>query len=347
MVDTADNTGHYAQLEIYGAGLLDLEAALKPIGDVATGTPSWHGDAGLTLFSLPPAIGGLGRRLAAQGVEVASLDRLGAPFWSSPARFMHVAAWNQPQLIPEIADSADGNGRPHLGFTPGTVGIAARPGAGRSRSVVADWLGGNGAGAGGLRLLRGEDRMGVEQTPGEGLRWGALRDGSSWLGGYPAGAFGNNVRSVTAWFGRSARLKLDDRWSASISGTVAVASADLPPWAMLEVDSHVMSTWEIGLERGIRGSERWFRVSLSQPLRAETGVGTLTYLAGLKDGSPAYERAVGSLAPDGRELELAFAHDRPIGRGRGAVEIRHSFDFLHEPGGTDSRVGLAYRLNLQ
>ena len=183
--------------------------------------------------------------------------------------------------------------------------------------------------------------------PGEGYRWGVLRDGSSWLGGYPSGAFGNNVRSATAWFGRSARLKLDDQWSMSVSGTVAMASTDLPPGAMLEVDSHVMSTWEIGVEQGIRGLGRWFRVSLSQPLRAETGVGTLTYLAGLKDGSPAYERAAGSLAPDGRELELAFTHERPVGWGRGALEIEHSFDFLHEPGRTDSRIGFAFRLNLQ
>ena len=346
VVDTANNTGHYAQREIYGAGLLDLEAALKPVGDVATGTPSWHGDVALSLLILPPAIGGLGQRLAAQGVEVASLDSLGAPFWSSPARFMHVAAWAPPRLIPEIGD-AEGNGRPHLGFTPGTVGIPVKPGAGRLRGIVADWPGGNGAIAGGLRLLKGEDRMGVERAPGEGLRWGVLRDGSSWLGGYPSGAFGNNVRSATAWFGRSARLKLDDRWSVSVSGTVAVASADLAPGAMLDVDSHVMSTWEIGVEQGIRGLGRWLRVSLSQPPRAETGVGTFTYLAGLKDGLPAYERAAGSLAPDGRELQLAFTHERSIGLGRGVVEVKHSFDFLHEPGRTDSRIGLAYRLNLK
>ena len=347
VVNTADNTGHYAQREIYGAGLLDIEAALKPVGEIATGTPSWHGDAALTLLSLPPAIGGLGQRLAAQGVEVASLDSLGAPFWSSPAKFMHVAAWTPPRLTPEIGDAADGDGRPHLGFTPGTVGIPVKPGAGRSRSVVGDWLGGNGASAGGLRLLKGEDRMGVEQAPGEGFRWGVLRDGSSWLGGYPSGAFGNNVRSATAWFGRSARLRLDDHWSVSVSGTVAMSSTELPPGAMLEVDSHVMSTWEIGVEQGIRGLGRWFRVSLSQPLRAETGVGTLTYLAGLTGGSPAYERAAGSLAPDGRELALAFTHERPVGWGRGVVEIEHSSDFLHEPGRMDSRLGLAWRLNLQ
>ena len=52
-------------------------------------------------------IAGLGQRLASQGVEVASLDSLGAPFWSSPARFMSVRAWNSPLLIPSFSDPAE------------------------------------------------------------------------------------------------------------------------------------------------------------------------------------------------------------------------------------------------
>ena len=90
MVNTANNSGPYAQVEIYGAGLLDLEAALNPIGEVSTGTPAWHGPAALSVLNLPPAIGGLGQRLSEQGVEVAGVDRWGAPFWTTP-RTPHVS----------------------------------------------------------------------------------------------------------------------------------------------------------------------------------------------------------------------------------------------------------------
>ena len=115
---------------------------------------------------------------------------------------------------------------------------------------------------------------------------------------------------------------------------------------MLEVDPYAMSAWDMSVERGIRGWGAWSRLSLSQPLRAETGEGAFTYLAGLRDGAPAYDRASVSLAPEGRELELAFTHETPVGWGRGVFEAAHSLDFLHEPGRTNSRVGVAWRMGL-
>ena len=336
LVNTADNTGHYAQLEIYGAGLIDLKAALQPVGGTSTGTSSWHSDAAMTMLSLPPAIGGLGQRLAAQGVEVASLDSWGAPFWSSPVRFMSVQSWTQPRLTPSFADPAGHNGEFHLGFTPGTVAVPAR--------AIARI---DGAVAGTLRLLKGDGRIGVEQAPVAGFRWGVLRDNSSWQGGFPSGAFGNTVHSSTAWLGRSARFEFDRSWAVSLSGTLALVQVELPSGAMLDVEPHLMSTWGIAVEQGVRGVGKWSRLSLTQPLRAETGKGTLTYLAGLKNGAPAYDRASAPLAPQGREVVLSFTHETPVGLGRAVIRVGHSFNFLHQRGRSDSNIGLAYRVNLR
>ena len=347
LVNTADNTGHYAQLEIYGAGLIDLRAALQPVGKLATGTPSWHGDTAMTMLSLPPAISGLGRRLADQGVEVASLDSWGAPFWSSPVQFMSVQPWNSPRLTPTFAEPAEHSGQPHLGFTPGTVAIPVRAVTRMPSRPTSNWRDKDGTRLAAVRLLKGEGRIGIEQAPIDGFRWGVLRDNSSWLGGYPSGAFGNSVDSSTAWFGRTARFKLDRLWTLNFSGTFALAHVDLPSGAMLEVDPHLMSTWDIAVERGVRGVGKWSRLSLTQPLRAEMGSGTMTYLAGLKNGAPAYDSATAPLAPQGREVELAFTHETPVGSGRAVLRIAHSFNFLHQPGRTDSSVGIAYRVNLR
>ena len=347
LVNTADNSGHYAQLEVYGAGLIDLEAALRPVGGTSTGTPARHGDAVLTVLGLPPAIGELGQRLAAQGVEVASLDSLGAPFWSSPARFMRVVPWGPPRLGSTRDQFAHFGGEPHLGFTPGTIAIPPSRFIGTSPRSLTDWHKGSGRTGNTVHLLKGMGRFGIEQAPAHGFRWGVLRDRSSWLGGYASGAFGKFVGSTTTWFGRSARFELNGSWSVKLTGTLALADADLAPGAMLEVDSYLMSTWGVGIERGIRGSGRWSRISLSQPLRAETGTGTFTYLSGLTDGAPTYERATVSLAPAGREVTLAFAHERPIGGGRAIVAIARSFEYLHHAGLSDTRVDFAYQLDLR
>ena len=361
VVNTANNRGHYAQMEIYGAGLLDIEAALQPVGETTTGTPSQHDAAGLTSLSLPPAFGNLGRRLRTLGVEVASLDSLGAPFWSSPERFMN-AVPIPPNLVPAVSLSRDvQGGYPHLGFTPGTIaspfGLSARTslvtaaalGTGlperATRLLQNQWRHQSGTSASEFQLLMGKDKFGVEKTPIDGLRWGVLRDTASWLGGYSSGAFGIDVGSVTTWVGRSTRIELSDSWALSASGTLVLGSAFLRPGTMLDVDPYAMSAWDIGLERGIRGWQTWSRISLSQPLRAETGKGSLTYLAGLKDGAPFYDHATVPLEPRGRELELAVTHEAPIGWGRGIVEVAYSLDFLHEPGRANTRIGFAYRLS--
>ena len=343
VVNTADNKGRYAQAEIYGAGLLDLKSALQPVGSLSTGTSAWHSDASMTLMSLPTSIGGLGARFADQGVEVASLDSLGAPFWASPARYMAVQPWNAPSLAPTFADAAAHRSALHLGFTPGTLAIPVRAAAPLSASLSAAGMGSGASPASTLRLLKGDGRIGLEQAPSAGFRWGFLTDGSSWLGGQPSGAFGNRVHSSTAWVGRNFRHGLGPSWTATLSGTLALTQVDLPSGSMLDVEPYLMSTWEFGLERGIRGEGHWFRLSLKQPLRAESGKGTLTYLAGLKDGAPAYETAAASLSPRGREVELAFTHEMPIGPGRAALKLARSFDFLHQKGGSASSIGLAYR----
>ena len=113
---------------------------------------------------------------------------------------------------------------------------------------------------------------------------------------------------------------------------------------MLSIDAHALSTWDVGFERGERGHGTWSRIALSQPLRAESGAATFTYLAGLEDGAPAYDSETLSLAPEGRELELAITHEAPIGLGRGVIEAAHTWDAGHDPGETRWRIGVAYRL---
>ncbi len=324
VVNTADNDGRYAQWEIYGAGLLDLEAALLPVGTTVTGTPAVDAEAASTAIYLPLSVGSFGGRLASTGIEVVSLDSLGAPFWSSPKRFIRRTS-NLSARIPVFADPEEQGGwKPHLGFTPGTFSTAA--------------------GRNGLNFLVGENRVGLERVPSEGMRWGVLMDGASWHGGRVSGAFGNQIRSATAWVGRTGQLQLNDVWSLRGSATLAVGRASLQSERMLRIEPYAMSAWDVGIERGDRGRGTWSRLSVAQPVRTEAGTGTLTYLSGLQQGKRVYNRARVSLVPEGREIELALTHETPIGRGRGVVEVAHSWEAAHDTGRSVSRIGVAYRL---
>lgn len=319
VVNTANNEGRYAQSEIYGAGLLDLEAALQPVGGLYTGTPSVDAATTSTVVGVPAAMGSFAGRLSAQGVEVASLDSMGAPFWASPEQFVHTV--HERSTIPAFAEP---EWTPHLGFTPG---VAA------------------GAAGHGVRMLAGDNRIGVERAPRQGFRWGILGDSASWMDGRSSGAFGDRVQFMTGWVGRNERIELNGNWSLDAQATVGLGRVFYRSGAMLDVDTHLLSAWAIGAERGQRGSGAWSRLSLSQPLRAESGKGTLTYLSGLEDGAPVYASATVPLAPRGRELELTLTHEVPIASGRWVVEAAHSWNAAHEPGQTHARVGAAYRVS--
>ena len=324
LVNTANNQGRYAQMEIYGAGLLDLQAALRPVGRTRTGTAVLTASSATTNLRVPAAFGDIADRIG--NVEVASLDTLGAPFWA-PA-----AAYLRPFRVPMVGDSRlpkpwrglnRDSRRTHLGFTPGTL---ASP-------VLSN----------GLHMLAGPGRAGVERTSdGEGLHWGMLADTASWMGEAPSGGFGNTTRSVITWIGRDWRFDLGDGWSFDVAGTLALGKTYFDTGAMLKVERSVMSTWNIDVVHTAK--EGRSRLRLSQPLRAESGKGTFTYLAGLAEGRPAYEQVRFPLAPDGRELELSFTHQVPLGKGTGVLELAHAIDADHVLGQSRSRMGIAYRL---
>ena len=77
MLDTADRSGRYADLETYGAGHLDLEAALSPVGTLSLGQSA----RGLYDSSLqvPAIFGSITNRV--EGLELTAFDEQNFPFW--------------------------------------------------------------------------------------------------------------------------------------------------------------------------------------------------------------------------------------------------------------------------
>ena len=144
-----------------------------------------------------------------------------------------------------------------------------------------------------------------------------LSDSASWQGGHAFGAFGKDVEAITTWVGHSARFHLGATWTVNASATLGLGHAELEPGAMFDPGPYAISSRDIGLERGGRGRLAWWRVALSQPVRAETGRGSFTYLARLEGGRPVCERATIPLEPDGRELEVRSAMKRRSAEGEG------------------------------
>ena len=97
MLDTADRSGRYADLEIYGAGHLDLEAALTPVGTLNAGQSVQA--LSRTTLQVPAAFGSVAGRIA--DIELAAFDEQNFPFWVPLSALVSTPAVNRSP-IPEI-----------------------------------------------------------------------------------------------------------------------------------------------------------------------------------------------------------------------------------------------------
>ena len=82
LLTTADKTGRYADSAVYGQGLLDLDAATRPVGPLRTSLSSDPASRPLAGTGLDLAGGAFGSRLpeALAGAAAVGFDRLDAPF---------------------------------------------------------------------------------------------------------------------------------------------------------------------------------------------------------------------------------------------------------------------------
>ncbi|MYD99237.1 MAG: S8 family serine peptidase, partial [Gammaproteobacteria bacterium] len=148
MLDTADRSGSYADLETYGAGHLDLAAALSPVGALTAG--QLQSALGATVLQTPAAFGAVDQRAA--GIEIAAFDSQDFPFWSpvssfvvanpegkspiplfeSDGRAVLPSADLTPRRMQWVATGTDASERPAwiAGYGPSALSVARLPGTG-------------------------------------------------------------------------------------------------------------------------------------------------------------------------------------------------------------------------
>ena len=311
MLDTADRSGVYADASVYGAGHLDLEAALAPVGALTTGVS--RAPVRTSTLRAPAAFGDLGAR--AGGLALAALDADDFPFWVPLSALVGSSAAAPspiPAPSPGTAPPAPGldafgahwmalgaPGAPwRAGFAPGLASLAARPGAGVSHGV-------------------------------------ALEHGR-YLSGRASGAFGGGLRAGTLWTSRALSRPLGRGLTFDARAMLALGLPRYDAGALFAASPSLLSAFSVALSRGAS------TVSLSQPLRAETGTGVFRLPSGVSGAPPVAHRV--RLAPRARALTAVFRHQLPAFGGALAFEASSTFDAGHVPGAHHRALGLAWRV---
>ena len=218
VINTANNRGHYSDSRIYGAGVLDLDAATAPVGEVSTGTASLRAAIHRTRLATPPAWGRVGRHLA--GREVAGFDAWNAPFWQPAASLF--ATVPAPQAILPVPGWDEGFEQRALLSHLRWFGAGRE---GREDRGLRMTLWGDGVHAAGFRADfpgRGfaaetdYHAFGFSGEVRERLRLGLIVETQTNQGARPAGAFGAAANSKLVWLAR------EHAWPLSRAGGVAL-----------------------------------------------------------------------------------------------------------------------------
>lgn len=335
MVNTADDSGVYADASIYGAGKLDLEAALRPVGASMTGRTGALAPLDASVLQAPSAWGNLAGRLGV--LEIAAFDDWNAPFWSPLAERVSAApsSFTPPDPQDGKWDRPEASALAYLTWTAAPNLDAGQLGA--------DW--GVAFGSSERGIL---DSFALSARPRKGspMRFGLVWDGGSVQGAKPSGAFGDAVTSQMVFASREHRKAFGDGpFAVEGSWTVLAGRADYASGSMISAGSGLYTAGTVGLVHQPSEHAPETRFAVSQPLRAESGTGTLTF---------PYDRTLGgewlyrserfSLAPDARELRFSLRQDRAFAGGSLAVEVGHAVDVGHRAGKEMTFGGVGYRL---
>ena len=330
---TADKTGLFADSAIYGQGLVDLDAATSPVGDLRvalTGTASTLLND--TQANLGPAFGdSLSQGLAGQ--EIATFDNLGAPFFLSLSTLYRTRALATPAALyrpgftgpgapVEFIDNGLGGHSTHLSLAGNIIAVNVPHKRFSLRTYAS---------------LTQPDKPSVV---GADLAWkmpfiplslrvGSLFEQGSVLGTRPYGAWGDvntaiNYLSLTGHVTRHG-------WSLNADLQLGYAVPSLQSAGMIDhISPLVTSTFDISATRQLAGKHH-IRLSVSQPLRIESGNATLTVPTGRrKNGTVMMQQLRTGLTPSGRQIDLATRLRGAFRRINYDLAAAYSLDPVHQ-----------------
>ena len=361
---TADKTGAYADSVIYGQGSMDLGAATSPVGVLEFPEGGSVGQNGFSLLSTrfqPGAAFGDGLQQSLATQQIMALDDLGAPFWYRLGRFAPAAnglpltvrlrgflapepGWDSPAGATAMARGqagSEGDGAPvtlHIARLESTAEVRGSHLALAEGGVKATL-----AGQGGLSAAAFTTKGDPGQKPavGAALSWrraglplgvraGWIGERETLLGSVGEGAFGD-LAGDTAFVGVDASTGLG-RWRIGANAELGMVAPAARGGLVTRVSSLATSAFALHATRALAGAGA-LRLSVSQPLRVESGRASLTVPAGrTKAGAVLYDAVPAELAPSGRQMDIAGQWRRPLAKG----ELRLGAVYSHRPGHSET-----------
>ena len=365
---TSDKTGIYSDQAIYGQGLMDLGAAVTPVGNTRVTMGNQVGGSGplmqATRLRLGGAFGdGLSRSLA--GHEIAAFDTLGSPFWfdlsslaggyvastSSPMqRLNDLMTYNKETRHPWARHNArtalDLYGNPfhqhswQLGFYERPVAAESSVFNLAEHAAAFTYKAQNGlettlfttAGLVGNHTPETGAMLAWRPSEAFGLRAGWLGERKAMLGSRADGAFGAlSANSFVTGFETGTEFK---GWHLAADAEVGVVTSDTRGGVLTGLSEVYTSAFSLRAHRSLTSQDE-ITFSVSQPPRIEHGSAGFTVPVGrTKDGAVLHESISASLVPSGRQIDVSARWQREDTLGG---EFRTEVTASRHPGHMDEK----------
>ncbi len=336
---TATDLGAPGTDPIYGRGLVNVDKAMKPIGQVAT--PAYGGKS-VPLYgaSAGGALAGAMKKAANAGLlTVSGFDQAGRDFavdfgasLPGPRPLSLDEALGADPLVdldeargPRLAlgNAAGAVSIPHLSELPQAATLAWRLPWREGWSLTpALSVHSERASAGSLSLAR---RWGGDTELGATIS--QLHEQQTFLGTASAGVLGLG-RASTAVFGVFLRSRVAP--ATTLEASWSWGSTPAAQGSLLSTSASQSQSMRVSLSRrGWWDARDRAAVVLEQPMRVSRGSLEVQRMVGAdSQGAPVIERGSVDMRPDGRELRLGLHYQRPWGRG----SLQLAALLRHQPG---------------
>ena len=363
-----DSDKGYDNAAIYGQGLMDLGAAVSPVGDLKVTTDSGVSDAGHILRNTRLRLGsafGDGLANSLLGREIVAFDSTGGAFWfglpgltDTSASRPSAAARLRDLMAPRKETDRPAARGTRLALTPYAsavdqggwrFGLYESPATAESsllnlaeNAVTLAFRAQNGLEATaftttGLAHQQTAETGAVlawrpEDTP-FGLRLGWLGEQETLLGSTTDGAFGRaSADSVVVGFEAATEIS---EWRLGADTEIGLIMPEMRGGVIADVSGTITSAFSLRAHRRLSDDDE-ITFSLSQPPRVEHGRASLRLPVGrTKDGAVLHESISADLVPSGRQIDLAARWHRASVLGG---EFRAEAYVSHDPGHVDAKL---------
>ena len=337
--------------EVHGMGLLDLEKATRPLGEVGIPTTS---DRSGTKVSLDGGFSVLGSDgladLADSGLSsVMVTDELGRDYYVNLAQTANSKKRRSVEFNPITKANFYGEYNPYNQFNYYDQSQKVSMFVNQDKTSMMDMKMDFNETTQVMNFESGVTNF-VNDKASYRVGFGVMNEKSAWMGNSISGMYGEVDGSVTSYMNFGGNYKLHDKVTAFGNFYTGVTSADMEKQGLVtNVGDTQTYSWSAGLDLQATKTSS-FGATFSQPVTVMSGKVDVSIPVGLDaNGNTAFEKTSVSIAPDVQEYDLGayykFADDVNVGRTNAKVGLtmyaEHQMNYLNQEGVDNNVAGFS------